>query len=77
MKTCYFCRGPVEARTIDYMARRGDTYTLVKGLRAEVCGQCGEIYLGIEASKAIDRALDETGASKESVVVPVVRFGVG
>ena len=72
MNTCYFCKGPVEPGRIDYMASRAGRYALVKDLRVELCGQCGEAYLDDEASRQIDGLLATAASSGEHVDVPVV-----
>ncbi len=75
MKTCFFCRGTVESGQIDYMAKRSGSYTLVKNLSAEVCGQCGEVYIDAAASRQIDKAISKAGSSDEHLDVPVVKCG--
>lgn len=72
MKTCYFCKGPIESKRIDYMARSGDDYVLVKNLPAETCAQCGEVYLDPEAARWIDQALTNAQNSDERLEIPVV-----
>ena len=72
MKTCYFCKGPVSRKTIDYMAQHGNDYTLVKNLPANVCEQCGEVYLDAAASHCVDKALLEASKAKEHLHIPVV-----
>lgn len=72
MITCYLCKGPVRVKTIDYMAHTPKGYVLVRNLSAEVCDQCGEIYLDIEANKKIDESISHAGQAKEHLDVPVV-----
>lgn len=54
------------------MAKRDGEYLLVKNVEAEVCDQCGEIYLSSDASRQIDAALSTVDASHEHISVPVV-----
>ena len=70
MKTCYFCRGPVESGRIDYMAKHPAGYTLVRELPVEVCTQCGEAYLDGESSGRIDRALRDARTAEEHLRRP-------
>ena len=72
MKTCYFCKGHVSRKNIDYMARRGNQYMLVKNLPADVCDQCGEVYLDIESSHRVDNALHQSSKAKEYLSIPIV-----
>lgn len=44
MDRCYFCRGRVTARKVDHLHRWGEAMLLVKGLPAEVCEECKEVY---------------------------------
>ena len=76
MKTCYFCRGPVEPGVVDHMAHRGSKYVLIRGLKAEVCGQCGEVYLDLAASRCVDAALVAMDRAEERMTVPVVAAGL-
>jgi len=72
MKTCYFCKGPIQKKPVDYMARRKGQYTLIKNLVTEVCAQCGEIYLDPQVSQKIDDALSQSSITKEHINVSVI-----
>ena len=72
MKTCYFCKGPVAPAHIDHMARVERQYVLVRHVPAEVCSQCGEVYLDANASRHIDEAIAHATNSPERLSVPVV-----
>ncbi len=72
MKTCYFCKGTIELRGVDYMARGETGYVSVKGLPAEVCVQCGETFLEADSSRRVDEALSRAPASPERMEIPVV-----
>ncbi len=72
MKTCYFCKGATEHRSVDYMAHGKAGYVLVKGLPAEVCVQCGETCLDAASSRRVDDALSRATASPERIEIPVV-----
>ena len=75
MKTCYFCKGPIEESRIEYMAHRAGRYVLLKDLPAEVCTQCGEVYIDDNSSRNIDEALADNAFAGEHLNVPVVRCG--
>lgn len=75
MKTCYICKGQVVPKRIEHMARRENLYVLVRELPAEVCTQCGEVYLDDAASREIDAALDRGSDAPEHLDVPIVRVG--
>ena len=72
MKTCYFCKGPVRRRTIEYMGKKPSGYYLVKDVEAEVCENCGETYLSPESVQRIESAWDRIAEAQEHLQVPVV-----
>jgi YgiT-type zinc finger domain-containing protein len=72
MKTCFFCRGPVVTKAVDYMARHGEKYILIKNLPARVCDQCGEVYLDADSSRRVDKALRQTSKAKDHLQIPVI-----
>lgn len=72
MKTCYLCKGRITKKAIDYMARQGNDYTLVKNLPADICEQCGEVYLDLAASRRVDEALTRSREAQEHLSIPVV-----
>ena len=75
MKTCYFCKGPVEPAHIEYMASRAGHYILVKDLPVELCRQCGEVYLDDTASRQIDEAVSDVAKAEQHLNIPVVHCG--
>ncbi|MCX5757077.1 MAG: YgiT-type zinc finger protein [Candidatus Hydrogenedentes bacterium] len=76
MKSCCFCKGPVERQVIDYMAGTKGGYVLVSGLEVEKCTQCGEVYLDTRASERIDIAVSQAAFATSHLDVPVVSCGV-
>ena len=70
MKTCYFCKGPLRVRRIEHMHEWGGERYLIRNVRAEVCGQCGEVFLGAATLKEIDRVVAK-GRPKTHVAVAV------
>jgi YgiT-type zinc finger domain-containing protein len=57
MKTCFYCKGSLEQRRIEHMHQWGGHRFLIKNVRAEVCSQCGEVFLPAASVKAIDRVV--------------------
>ena len=72
MTTCYFCKGLVGPARVDYMAQAHDQYVMVRRLAVEQCAQCGEIYLSVDASREIDKALARAASPDGHLDVPVV-----
>ena len=54
LKTCPFYKGDIKIRRVNPMHEWGDEFYLFENVAAEVCGQCGEVFLAPEALKAID-----------------------
>lgn len=54
MKTCYFCGGPLRRRRIEHMHEWGGRRFLIRSVAAEVCKQCGEVFLAPATLRAID-----------------------
>jgi YgiT-type zinc finger domain-containing protein len=72
MKTCYFCKGRVTPRIIEYMAHRRGEYMLVRNLPVEACEQCGEVYLDPSASRRVDEAFSRKANAQQRLQVPVI-----
>ena len=53
------------------MAQRQGSFLLVRSLRADVCQQCGEIYLDADASRQIDTAFAHKEKAEQHPDVPV------
>lgn len=68
MKTCYFCTAPLRVRRIEHMHECGGERFLLRKVRAEVCGQCGEVFLGLRALREIDRVVSRGRPSKHGIV---------
>ncbi len=75
MKRCYFCRGEIVEKKIQHIHEWGNKIIIFKDLPAEVCKQCGEVYLSPEVIEKIDIATAKLNRlKKEYVEVPVIPF---
>lgn len=74
MKRCYFCKGTVVEKQITHVHSWANKLVLFKQTPAEVCRQCGEVYLKPDVIKAIDKATLHPGKIKQTIRVPVVPF---
>lgn len=54
MKTCFYCKGPLRRRRIEHMHEWSGRPVLIRNVAAEVCTQCGEVYLVPKTLDAID-----------------------
>lgn len=75
MKRCYFCKGELVEKKISHVHSWQDKLILFKQTPAEVCKQCGEVYLRPEVARAFDKATEHLEKIKQSIRVPVVPFG--
>ena len=72
MGRCYFCRGTVRAKKIDHLHRWGDAMLLlVKGLPAEVCEECQEVYLPPASLRLLDDLVARRETPTEFIQIPV------
>jgi YgiT-type zinc finger domain-containing protein len=71
MDSCYFCRGKVSPKKIEHLHRWGDTLLLVKGLQAEVCEECKEVFLPPESLHILDDLVAQRKVPTEFIQVPV------
>jgi len=77
MKACYFCKGKVKEKAVEFDGKWGTRRVILTDVPAEVCTQCGECYFTPEVSRkmeelaTLDRLPDE-----HFVQVPVRSFRV-
>jgi len=71
MDRCYFCRGKVSPKKIEHLHRWGDALLLVKGLQAEVCEECKEIYLPPTSLQLLDDLVTKHATPTGFIKVPV------
>ncbi len=69
---CSACGAKLELKTITYPETIGDKVYIVEDVPAQVCGQCGEIYLTPQTVDAIQEQI-EHGQATETRQVPVYR----
>ncbi len=75
MKRCYFCRGEIMKKKIQHIHQWGNKIVVFKELPAEVCRQCGEVYLSPAVLEKIDSATAQLDRlKKEFIEVPVIAF---
>ncbi len=75
MKVCYFCRGEIVEKKIQHIHQWGNKIIIFRGLPAEVCKQCGEVYFSPEVVEKIDIATAHLNELKEKYLeVPIIPF---
>ncbi len=74
MKKCYFCKGELVEKKISHMHTWANKLILFQQTPAEVCKQCGEVYLKPEVVEAFDKATAHLEKIKKTIQIPVVSF---
>lgn len=74
MKRCYFCKGEVVKKKITHVHSWRDKLILFQETPAEVCKQCGEVYIKPEVAETFDKATEHLEKIKQTIQVPVVPF---
>jgi YgiT-type zinc finger domain-containing protein len=71
MKTCYFCKGKINPQKIQHIHQWQGKIYLFKNVKAEVCDQCGEVFLLPESLRYIDERLRMPEKAEKEIKVPV------
>jgi YgiT-type zinc finger domain-containing protein len=61
----------VVAKKIDHLHRWGEKLVLVKGLPAEVCEDCKEVYLPPASLRMLDEIVERREPATDFIRVPV------
>ena len=71
MTQCPFCKGHIEQRDVEHVHRwRGELYIL-RNVPADVCAQCGEVFFGPAALRAMDDVVTKKTEPEGHRSVPV------
>ena len=67
---CVICKNgeTVPGETI-FTGTEGDTIVVVKGVPADVCGNCGEAYINFETTARLNKAVANGASANAEVVV--------
>ena len=74
MKRCYFCKGELVGKKINHIHSWADKLILFKQTPADVCKQCGEVYISPEVAEVFDKVTAHLEKIKQTIQVPVVSF---
>ena len=78
VKTCYFCKGRVEKAQVRHVHRWGERIIVFEDVPAELCQQCGEVYLEPHVLEVMDHLTSVGAKPKATISVPVFSLaGVG
>lgn len=77
MEKCFFCKGTLEVKTVNFDFRWGESLVLFENVPALVCQQCGEKYFSNEVSHRM-KEMAKSAIKKEIKVrelcVPVLSY---
>lgn len=77
MKTCYFCKGRIEEKLVEFDGKWGQKRIIIRDVPAEVCIQCGEQYFSPEVSRRLEElAKLDTVPGERFIEVPVRNYRV-
>ncbi len=71
MKQCYFCRGIIVKKKMRHIHHWGDEIMVFEDVPAEVCSQCGEVYLSPEVLAKMDEVVKNKTTPQKSITIPV------
>jgi len=72
-KKCSICGAKLITKTIKYTQELDGKIYVVENVPAQVCFQCGEVYLSPDTVDALQKIINK-GKAKEVISVPVYRF---
>lgn len=68
---CAICGGRKETKQVTLEHHWGEKLVIFEGVPAQVCRDCGEIWLSPEVAKEMDKKLVESRQPDKFVTVPV------
>ena len=71
MKTCYFCKGSIEIKRVEHLHHWKGKMYLFQNVKAEVCNQCGEIFLFPESIQYMDQIVQQPDKAETEIKIPV------
>lgn len=77
MDRCFYCKGTLKEKSVNFDLRWGDSLVLFENVPALACQQCGEKYFSGETSQRM-KDMAKKAAKKElkgrEVCVPVLSY---
>jgi len=64
---CYYCKGELERKNVDYTASRKGYHLIIDDLPAWVCHQCGEPLFDEDTVETIQEMLEEVDTRLEKL----------
>ena len=68
--TCVICKnGETAPGETVFTGTEGDTIVVVKGVPANVCGNCGEAYVSFETTSRLNKTVADGACANAEIVV--------
>jgi len=71
MDRCPFCGGDLEERAIRYPQEYEGRIVILANVPAQVCRQCGEVFLEPDVIERVQRLVWESPPPRQTLEVPV------
>jgi len=69
---CVLCKGEMKSGKVNFPVDEEDNFILIKGVPAEICEQCGEVFLKDDVAAAIEEIAKTAKAT--NVEFEILRF---
>lgn len=69
---CVLCKGEMKSGKVNFPVDKEDNFILIKGVPAEICEQCGEVFLKDDVAAAIEKIAKTAKAT--NVEFEILRF---
>jgi len=69
---CFLCKGEMKSGKVNFPIDEEDNFILIKGVPAEICEQCGEVFLKDDVAAAIEEIAKTAKAT--NVEFEILRF---
>ncbi len=69
---CVLCKGEMKSGKVNFPIDEEDNFILIKGVPAEICEQCGEVFLKDDVAAAIEEIAKTAKAT--NVEFEILRF---
>jgi len=67
--TCTVCRGEVTRTTTSFPVELEGGFLIVKNVPADVCGQCGEVFIPDDVAEALEKTVEAARRSKAEIEI--------
>jgi YgiT-type zinc finger domain-containing protein len=66
---CPVCKGEVKRGTTNFPVELDGGFLIVKNVPADVCGQCGEVFIPDDVAEALEKTVEIARKSKAEIEI--------